>query len=157
MAGTADPTGEFAEPNDRANVYVSAPAATQSPASPERRGVLMQPWELGSLPDALLPMLRQVDEIWVCIRSFREHYLDAGAPPDRVLSFLWVSILRCSVRDKSPCRCRLHHRDPVFHAKTQSENQETQRRPEGTYGNLKHDSQFFAVFASSLRLCEKSS
>src|SRR5262249_11258825 len=48
------------------------------------RWVLMQPWEFGSLPNAWLPMLRRVDEVWAYSRSVRDCYLEAGVPPERV-------------------------------------------------------------------------
>jgi hypothetical protein len=47
-------------------------------------------------------------------------------------------------------------RTPEYNAKAQRENAETQRNQEGIDGDLSSNLQFFAVFASSLRLCEKS-
>ena len=48
------------------------------------RWVLMQPWEFGSLPEAWLPMLANVDEVWAYSNYVRECYLDAGVPGNRV-------------------------------------------------------------------------
>jgi glycosyltransferase involved in cell wall biosynthesis/tetratricopeptide (TPR) repeat protein len=51
----------------------------------ERRLVLVQPWELGSLPAAWLePIETVVDEVWVPSSYVRDCYVRSGVDPDKV-------------------------------------------------------------------------
>ncbi len=48
------------------------------------RWVILQPWELGSLPKRWLQAFRDADEVWAPSRHVREGYVEAGVPADRV-------------------------------------------------------------------------